>query len=282
MKKLVFIILFSLIFVAQFVDGCTLKSKPFTDFDSSEYIFIGEVIGYSETLNFNRKQNHTDTQPNYEIKFSQANGLKVKVKEFVNLPKTPMTHFEVFPFHVGSNCETLGLTKSEIEESYPLNSEILVIANEANIFPHQLPDGNFRLEEVKPRNIVVSNIGKNNRKRFSIDGFFDYQKNNQPKGFRSDDYIVSRFELRKDLLRLKKSEELTARREILNRLLYYYKSYNFFDFYEIARKYLTDAKEVDELYKRHLRFSDFSEKVIQKEIERRHKLEQNKTQRRED
>ena len=271
MKNLVFTILFSLIFVNQFVYGCTLKPTPLTDFDQSEYIFIGEVTGYANQLDFNREQNHTDTQPNYERKFSQASGLIVKVKEFVNLPKMPKAHFEVFPFHVGSICETLGLTKSEIEKYYPLNSEVLIIAKEATIFPHILSDGNFRLEEKKgANNFVVLNLDKNNQKLTSIETVFDYKTDATNKN-----HFASRFEMRKDLLRLKNAVTQKDREEIANRILYSYKSYRFVDLYAVFKKYITNPG-TEELYRKHLRFSDFSEKIIQEEIEKRHKLEQSK------
>ncbi len=273
MKKLIFTILFSLIFVTQFVSGCTLKPTPLTDFDQSEYIFIGEVTGYTAPLTFNRKQNHTDTQPNYELKFSQANGLVVKVKEFVNLPKTPKSNFEVFPFHIGSICETLGLTKSEIEKYYPLNSEILVIAKEATIFPHILSDGNYRLEEKKgASNFVAINSDENNQKLTSIDTVSDYKTDATNKS-----YFATRFEMRKDLSRLKNAKTQKAILEISNRILYSYKSYRFVDLYRVFTKYITNPVEAEELYRKHLRFSDFSEKIIQEEIEHRHKLVQNKS-----
>lgn len=276
MKKLLFTIFLSLTFASKFAYGCSLMPTPLTDFDQSEYIFIGDVVGYTNPLKFNRKQNYTDSELDYELKFSQANGLIVKVKEFINLPKTPKTHFEVIPFNVGSICETLGYTKLELEKYYPKGTEILVIANEAKIFSYKLENGNFRLEERKARSIVTPNADKSNVKRFVIKRIYDYQKNSQPKEMATDDYYISRFEMRKDLLRLKNAATQKERDEIINRILYSYKSYYFVDLYSVFKKYVLSSAEAEELYKRHLQFSGFSDHIIQEEVENRHKLEQNK------
>ena len=186
--------------------GCTLAGKPLSDFDETEYIFFGEVIGYTKSVKSEKLGNY-------------AYGLVVKVKERVFLPKTPKTHFEIFPIKLWSDCSEGGTNIEELKKDFPLNSEIRVITKESEILPN-LSDGNIRLED-RPREFgsIVLNYDKNQKRMTSADSVFDY------KSFKYDineifpsKYLLPNFEIRKDLLRLKNSQSQNERINILSRL----------------------------------------------------------------
>lgn len=211
MKKILLTISFALVFFAQAGFACTLAIKPLSGFDKTEYIFIGEVTGYT-------------AEPVKSEKLrGEAHGLIVKVKESVYLPKTPKTHFEIFPFQLWSDCSDAGASLRELKKSFPLNSEIRVIAKEAERLPRALPDGNIRLED---RADELGSIALNydeNKNRLSFAGsVFDY------KSFKYDinensaaKYRLPDFEARKDLLRLANSKTRAEKSSILARLLYF-------------------------------------------------------------
>lgn len=269
MKQVLFTILFSSIFFSSMAYGCSLIGQPVKDFDSSEYIFIGEVIGYTDAIEFHKNENRgfieSNTPKDWYLKWT--NGLVVKVKDSVNLPKSPKTHFEVFPFDLGGACETLGVDKWKLQKRFPINSEILVIASEPTSFDHILPNGNFRLEERHLNNLIALNPYENNQKLVLDNTEFDYIKT---KNF--ENYFAAKFESRIDLLRLKNASNEKARREILERLSHFYRGYSIVDLYALSRKYLSNVDEAEELFRKSLRLNNFSEKIIQEEIEKRRKL----------
>lgn len=209
MKQLLF--LFS-IFLFSFYSilGCSLKPHYLSQFDKSEYIFIGEVVGYTNLLKSNNKLSNLKTY-----------GLIVKVKEAVNLPKTPKTHFEVLPFHLGTACQTVGVKLTELKKNYPIKSEILVVLKESSIFPHALNDGNFRLEydfanfylievsKVKNYSALTDSSLTSNLNIDDIKTLEEYE----------DKYSHFDFEARKDLKKLAESKTQTEKEEIINKLL---------------------------------------------------------------
>jgi len=232
MKNLFLITCFILIFLGHSIFGCSLVTKPLRNFDSTEYIFIGEVIGYTDSLE----------SPDIN---GQANGLVVKLKESVHLPQIPKTHFEIFPYGLGADCSTLGASKEELQRDFPIHSEVRVIAKEARILP-KLSDGNVRLEE-RPGELgsISLNTEQDKKAMFTKNKVFNY------KSFK---YVVNEysgelsflpdFEVRKDLLRLKNSKTHVERIEILNRLLQIPPhNYLHLDFYSIFKTYTRNESE---------------------------------------
>jgi hypothetical protein len=233
MKNAVLTILFALAFSVQAVVACSLAVKPLAEFDDTEYVFIGEVVGY--------------TAPVETTKFQgAAYGLIVKIKESVYLPKTPKQHFEIFPITLWADCSISGTKVEKLKKDFPVKAEIRVIAKEANLLP-VLANGNVRLED-RPgeRGSIVLN--NDPTAATSANSVFDY------KSYRHDidedstsKYLLPVFEARKDLLRLKNSKTQAAKNEILARFLYFPIGYSV-DVYEVVKKYSENKNAYDHLY----------------------------------
>lgn len=272
MKILFFTILFLSTFAVSSVYSCTLLITPISDFDKSEYIFIGEVIGYTNEIKFNQNlEGYIESDDSYRVSLAQANGLIIRVKEAVNLPKIPKTHLEIFPYGLGAMCENLGASQLDLKRDYPKNSEVLVVAREAKALPHTLTEGNYRLEiGAGSKDFVILNRIFSIPKLTTVETFFDYKRN-------TDSYAALGFEIRKDLLRLEKAEDKKERNKIFKRISYLRKSNHYVDLYGIFRKYFASSQKAERLYRKNLRFNDFPKKFINDEINRIRKFETEKS-----
>lgn len=266
MKNLFFSIVFALTIFVYFSFGCSLNRASLPKFDATEYIFIGEVVGYTENLKFPKSQRETA-------------GLVIKATEKVYLPKTPKKHFEVFPFGLGADCSTLGTDKKILEKEFPVGIEIRVIAKEAKIFPNFTIDGNIRLEiRSGELSSIARNSYENGERMTNANSVFDYQTFVNPT---PEDYTESfmpfleaksflpDFEIRKDLLRLEKSNIQSKKSQILNRLLYV-PAGNDVSFNRLLKKYTGNRTEFEDLYYKRLfeieGLSDEDYKVIKKTV----------------
>jgi hypothetical protein len=216
---------------------------PVKGFDPAEYIFTGEVIsivGPFESKKFKGK----------------AWGLKVKVDEAIYLPKAPASYFEVFPYGLGVDCSTAGTSKTELEKYYSVGSKIKVIATEAKLLPGRPGGGNIRLEDLPSSTGSVSrNSYEDGRQMTSAQAVFDYRNYKEVapaeyvRGFMP--FLDARvrlpeFELRKDLLRLRKAKSGAERFGILERLLYYPGRWDI-DFAKIAKDYVKQPETLKAL-----------------------------------
>lgn len=244
MKQL-FTAFFLLLLSFYSVYSCTLAGKSLEDFDIEEYIFIGEVINYTNPVK-SRKLT------------SQAYGLVVKTKESVNLPKIAKNFYEVFPIQLFADCSESGMNLEELKKLFPLKMEVRVIAKEAKILT-QLTDGNIRLEN-RPGELGSISIHTEEDKKSisSKDKLFDY------KSFKylTDEYrgIYSRlpdYEVRKDLYRLKNSKSQAEIKSILQNFLDIsiccMRCCDDLEFYSIFKKYSTNEKELKKFWETHLR-----------------------------
>jgi hypothetical protein len=237
-----------LIFLVNSSFGCTLAGKSLFDFDPTEYIFIGEVVGF--------------TQPVESAKLhGKAHGVIVKMKESVYLPEIPKTHFEVFPIQLRADCSEDGTPLEDLKKKFTIGSEVRVIAKEAEILPKNLPDGNIRLED-RPAELgsIEINIDEKGKRMTSVDSVFDYKSFKYDMDEDSDSkYLLPNFEIRKDLLRLKKSKTQKERTEILERLLDAPICCNDLDFHLVFKTYSSSEAEFNLLDEIRLR------KVLSKE-----------------
>ena len=218
--------------------GCAVITVPLlTKFDPAEYIFIGEVIGLAESIESEKFH-------------GKAAGLKVVVKDSLNLPRSQAKHFVIVPFELASDCKDQGRSEEELLRYFPVGSEVRVIAKESKYAPSQMADGNIRLE-VLPHNLgsVARNYSPLGRPITSIRSIYDYRTYEQgnPCGNTEKampDYEgnmrLPDFEYRKDLKRLKNSRSQKARIEILERLTY--SSILDQEFFEIMRQHLQNRE----------------------------------------
>jgi hypothetical protein len=198
--------------------GCATITVPsLTKFDSSEYIFIGEVMGVAEPIKSEKFH-------------GEAWGLEIRVLDAVNLPKSTAKHFVVVPFDLESDCKDKGRSKDELLRYFPRGSEVRVIAKESKYAESRMADGNIRLE-ILPDNLgsVARNYSALGKQVTSVASIYNYKPYvvGNPCG-NSDkdmpDYEANMrlpdFEFRKDLLRLKNAESERRKVEILERLIY--------------------------------------------------------------
>lgn len=252
MKQIIFLILICL-FSFYSVLSCSLKPHYLSVFDKTEYIFIGEVVGYTNLLKSKNRISNLKTH-----------GLIVKVKEAVNLPKTPKTHFEVLPLQLGGACETLGISLNQLEEDYPINSEILVTIREATVFPHILNDGNFRLEYKWARfNVININKDKNNSSLTNANSIISFDNIKTYDDY-EDKYFLFDFESRKELKRLSEVKTQSEMEQVINNLLK--NPTDSINFLELLKLNIKSTEQVLKLYEARLRFeNEFWLKIDNKE-----------------
>lgn len=121
MKQVIFLI--TIVFLSFYsVFSCTLGIRGLDRFDTSEYIFIGEVVGYTQEIQSPKLK-------------SSAYGLKIKSKESVYLPKKTKSYYEVFPIDLWADCSEGGKDIDELKDEFPIGSEVRIIAKEAKLLP---------------------------------------------------------------------------------------------------------------------------------------------------
>lgn len=223
--------------------GCTLAVNNLKDFDKSEYVFIGEVVGYTEPLESKQF-------------YGKSWGLIVKVKDAVNLPKTAKEFFEIFPYGLWADCSIGGTKKEVLEKYYPINTEIRVIAKEAQYLTSVLPNGNIGLEE-RPGELtsIARNRYENGEQMTSVPSVFDYKNFDSPgpedytesfMPFLDGKNFIPAFEIRKDLIRLKNSKNQAERMQILERILYA-PSESDVSLFDVLKKYTASKAEFERL-----------------------------------
>lgn len=223
--------------------GCQFGLPVVRDFNRNEYIFIGEVIGLAGPF-----ESH---------KFSpQAWGLKIKVIDPINLPKTTASYFEVIPYDSWSDCTTAGTSEEDIIRDFPTGSKVKVIAERAKLLSNKLDGGNIRLE-ILPDSLgsISRNYYDDGRALTSSQSVFDYKA--YRRIFASDSWngsdqslyaqrALPEFEMRKDLLRLRNALNEEQRISILEKLIYYPECCDL-DFNRIINKYVKNRQARDSL-----------------------------------
>jgi hypothetical protein len=206
-------------------------------------VFIGEVTGLVGPLEA-------------EYVKGQAWGLLVKMDGRVLTPKEPPNNFEVFPFALGGDCRSVGISQQSLIKALPIGSKVRVVAREAVVFKDGVGPGNIRLE-IHPfdgwgsggTGSISRNDGDSaasvseeyNYKSFTIKNLLEMTP--------SEKSALTRlgFELRKDLLRLAQAGTDRERVEVLRRLVYYPDPFEPIDISAIARLYVKDEKLVEGL-----------------------------------
>ncbi len=198
-----------LIIICSFysVFSCSFGVTGLGEFDKEEYIFIGEVVGYTQEIKSSKLK-------------SSAYGLKIKSKESVYLPKKTKFNYEIFPIDSLSDCSLIGKDLDSLKVEFPIGSDVRVIAKEAKYLP-KLSDGNIRLENRPSELNSISIHTESDKESISSENkLFDY------KSFKyiidEDKWIISslpNFEVRKELLRLKKSKSQSEKSLILKYFL---------------------------------------------------------------
>jgi hypothetical protein len=231
-KKLIGLIIVIVIgFIAsQQAVGCAVITVPSLEgFDASEYVFVGEVIGLSEPMRSDKFH-------------GEAWGLKVKVKESLNLPKTTASYMVVFPFDLASDCKDEGQSKEKLLAYFPVGTEVRVIAKESTYFPSKMRDNNLRLQ-ILPDNLgsIARNLSNLGKQVTSTSTIYDYESyvyrspcgisHDERPGYESNGRLPE-WEFRKELFRLRDSKSEAEKLKILKRMVYFPSSAN--DYFNVV------------------------------------------------
>lgn len=242
MMKYLFPTIAFLLFTSS-VFGCKLGIQPTSDFDTSHYIFIGEVVEVIESVEYESEGIKAD-----------AVGLKIKVSESIYSPKRT-TFFEVFPLRLTASCGLRSDTK-EIREHYPIGSQVRVVAKEATVFKNQSSESStIRLETLIYNKGSVARNDLSDNLRTSAKSFYDYssfverQRTTPAEDTLFDsNYYLPEFELQKDLIRLKETKPEDERIKILERLVFYPHVFRM-SYPKIVRTYLKNQNKLTTLEK---------------------------------
>ncbi len=220
--------------------GCAVITVPSLDrLDPSEYIFIGKVKG--------------SIGPQRSDKFhGEAWSLQVEPVGTLNMPKSPSSYFVVTPFDLASDCKDQGVSKEKLLTSFPIGSEVRIVAKEARYAPRTDAQGNIRLE-VLPDNLgsVARNFSSLKRQITTVSSVFDYQSYvyQSPCGVseaKRPDYEsnakLPEFEFRKELFRLRSAKTENAKLDILTRMVHFPSSDN--DYFDLIAGSLIDMEKV--------------------------------------
>lgn len=242
MKNLFFSFIISIFVLTQTVFSCTLGLTALSKFDATEFIFIGEVVGYTPPVK-SKKLN------------TAVYGLIIKNKETVYLPKIPKGNLEVFPFGLGVECSLFGTDLDKLKKDFPINSEVRVIAKEAEIIP-KAKNKNIRLE-IRPSELssISLNIDEQGNRMTSANSGFDYKSFEYKDGDSFSKYLLPEFEIRKDLLRLKKAQNQFELNRILDKL-FYAPVYTNLSFGGLFQEHTSSISEYERYYETHLKMTD--------------------------
>jgi len=232
------------LFFTNVAFGCSLYVRPASDFDTAQYIFVGEIVEVLDNVDY-------DSQG---IK-DKAIGFKVKVSENIYSPKQA-TYFEVFPLRLTPSCGLMS-DKKKLRELFSVGSQVRVVAKEATVFKNQsVENSTIRLETSIYNRGSFSRNDLSENLRASAKTFYDYNNFVQKQrttaaedALVESNYYLPEFELRKDLLRLKDSKSEIERTKILERLVFYPHVYNF-GFPKVVRIYLKNQDKITALEKR--------------------------------
>jgi hypothetical protein len=223
--------------------ACTLAGKSLTEFDKTEFIFIGEVVGYSDSGSLKATGGAS----------LNASGLLIKIKEKIFLP-TQSDDFDVLDLKLMSDCSIEGETPSETRSEYPIGTEVRVIAKAPTLTQGASTWPRLEVRPDEPGQLVANGDGKT-KKLTDATSVFDYKQYKFDIESSAAYYLLPNFELRKDLLRLEETHSQAGRDAILARLSFSPPDLDA-DFFTISMKYSISEPAGRELYERKLKRED--------------------------
>ncbi|HEX8248407.1 MAG TPA: hypothetical protein VF599_09565 [Pyrinomonadaceae bacterium] len=230
-----------LLTVVSFIEaaGCLLSVEPVKKFNAAEYLFIGEVAGYTKL--YEKELPKPAARAGAEVKEiykewgapTKAVGLIVKVSESIFTPQMRDGFFEVIPYALMSDCSFQGRYSSEekIARDFAVGSKVRVIAVESFIFPNSSNQGDLRLDVTSSSGLVPDDALTN------ADAELAYKKIASLDTEKIQNLLA--FELRKDLFRLEFGHSFAEKRRTLERLVFFPKAWKI-DYEAIIRNYTTD------------------------------------------
>ena len=223
------------IFAGSSLLGFACQVQPYKPykFDPTEYVFVGEVMGYTESVEFDRNRPPYSELLNEES-LKRTNGLIVRVSDTVFLPAR-QSEFEVFVYGMGSGCESLGRNTDRLNNDFPIGTRLIVVAQEAFQIPTNSKDRGTRLEINFPRGVLDTDTSVRPSATSIVE--FDFSKFVTKYDSWTSQASRAAFEIRKELLRLERSSEDSKKSRILERLLSLDYKAEVIDLYGLLTKY---------------------------------------------
>jgi hypothetical protein len=186
--------------------SCSIAVKPFEAVREEEFVFYGEVVGYSSTaIPFCRAADDRDC--------SKAWGLLVKVVEPIHLPKGSTPLIEVYEFGLGADCSSLPSSERRVR-TVAVGTPVQVLGRALREKPETIDAGKSKIDvsdwgggSILPISRTKS-LRKLTNHKHDYSCFFSYM--NEAKG--------REFELRKDLWRLESAKSQASSAEIIARI----------------------------------------------------------------
>lgn len=206
--------------------GCTHNSTPIDRFDRSEYVLLGEVVGFVGPLHSARTE-------------GPAWALQLRSRAIILAAKRPARYFQLLPTRLMSDCSMIGWEQNELATRYPIGSLVHVVALAANDLTPTCPAEDIRLEAgVKGNTRIAPATAASSVANGEVG---DYRRMLAERGTEQTGARIcppAFWELRKDLLRLELARTMVERRSILHRLAYYPSLWDGLDFPSIVKRYV--------------------------------------------
>ncbi|MCK4307961.1 hypothetical protein KAW50_07045 [candidate division WOR-3 bacterium] len=213
--------------------ACEIRIQPPTRFDTTEYIFIGEVIDIVGPLESERVK-------------GEAYGFLVKVKQTVFLPDSSTNYFEVYDYGITPSCSPEGIPKDFLSDSK--GCEVRVIGKESEFFASRLEAGKIRLDAWLINRGNQGSITRNFNNITSATSVFNYKKDSEAGR------ELLYFEARKDLLRLKNASSDEEKIKILRRLMEFRTYFKWFS--EVLKAHISNEKTIQMLNQEFLKLRE--------------------------
>ncbi len=250
MKKIIFTVsvsLLTLFFSSTNIFACSLMVGEPTRLNPSDYIFVGKVIGYTEETKPNLsedrikgiKRKYTNEEKSAKIIESIEKNLTsaaiiVELDTPIHLPEKSAKYFEVYPLNMYGPCYYSGRSKTKLEEVFPINSKVNVIAQKSTLFGNTEKTDRLELiTQTYQQLSLTKSLG--NEFDSSLNAETDYKSLFEPRKYINGK--VLKFELQKEFVRMEFGNKET-RIKTLERLVYF--PLNIY-FYQIAKNYLEET-----------------------------------------
>jgi hypothetical protein len=183
--------------------ACTIATEPYSSFDPAEYVFYGEVTGYTSS------QRHCAEG---SLRVCETSwGLVLRILEPIHLPSRDVREVELYSFGLESDCSRIVVSESEARQT-PIGALMAVVAKELEESQPRPGRDRIALENwvgsVAFRMPAESRLSELARARFDYSSF-------DPAPAQD----IRNFELRRDMLRLQNARSEAAVLEVLFRLL---------------------------------------------------------------
>ncbi len=221
MRK-VFFLSAAILFLRMSAYACSTIYVPPASFNPDEFIFIGEVAGYTGAL-------YSDS---LERSFQ---GLRILIKDFVYLPVKNPKVVDIIPYDLGPACELMSTDEKSLEYRYPPGTQLRIVGTKSVYIKNPLSD--IPILDINPFKYTLSKSFVDPPVLYStLSSVYDYRNSTQDSinSFKQkvshygeewaqelvNSYaVLFHYELCKDLYRLANASSDEEKSNIITRLI---------------------------------------------------------------